>query len=98
MSPKGRPEGESAPKRVSAEGSPVSAVASEGPRHDAAALVGFRHALLAHAGLRRPVVGREQLRLAVPGIGVHVRVDAAATIGLPSAVACWSWVREAADS
>jgi hypothetical protein len=24
MSPKGRPEGESAPKRVSAEGSPVS--------------------------------------------------------------------------
>ena len=32
MSPKGRPEGESAPKRVSAEGSPVSHACLVGAR------------------------------------------------------------------
>jgi len=71
MSPKGRPEGESAPKRVSAEGSPVSGRAfsiGAGQPRDAAALAAMIRALAEYERLTHLCVGTEDdLRQALWG-------------------------------
>ena len=71
MSPKGRPEGESAPKRVSAEGSPVSGRAfsiGAGQPPDAAALAAMIRALAEYERLTHLCVGTEDdLRQALWG-------------------------------
>jgi GNAT superfamily N-acetyltransferase len=71
MSPKGRPEGESAPKRVSAEGSPVTGRALSiraGQPQDAAALAAMIRALAEYERLTHFCVGTEDdLRTALWG-------------------------------
>ena len=71
MSPKGRPEGESVPKRVSAEGSPVSGRAfsiGAGQPQDAPALAAMIRALADYERLSHLCVGTEDdLRAAIWG-------------------------------
>jgi len=71
MSPKGRPEGESVPKRASAQGSPVSGRAfsiGAGQPRDAAALAAMIRALAEYERLTHLCVGTEDdLRQALWG-------------------------------
>jgi len=71
MSPKGRPEGESGPKRISAEGSPVTGRAlsiEAGQPQDASALAGMIRALAEYERLTHLCVGTEDdLRRAIWG-------------------------------
>ena len=87
MSPKGRPEGESVPKRASAQGSPVSGRAfsiGAGQPRDAAALAAMIRALAEYERLTHLCVGTEDdLRRALWGPAPAAEVLIARLDGIP---------------